>query len=520
MSPIPVLEKDGVLERRREPKKTRMRKAMMNPSQIIRELNNRSFYHFLKIFWEEVSQDPFEDNWHIECLCGELQQIAEQVGLRRPKLHDLLINIPPGTTKTTICSIMFPAWCWTRWYWMRFITLSYSAALSLESAEYSRDLIRSKRFQLIYPELSIKSDKDIKGNFRVVKSEVHKENRVPRQRVGGNRYSTSVGGTVTGFHGHIIIWDDPLNPHQAVSETELRGVNRWMDSTLPTRKVDKLNTPTIGIMQRLHENDPTGAWLSKKKTNLRHICLPGSLDGYEDKVKPPEFKQYYRNGLLDPRRLSVEALKELETDLGQYGYAGQVGQSPTPPKGGMFKVDQFQIVDHYPLPHEISDMVRYWDKAGTKEQAAGLRQGAYTVGVKMARLKVGKWIVLDVKRGRWSSDERERIIRATAEADGQEVKVYHEQEPGSGGKESAENTVRNLAGFHNQPDLPRGDKIFRADPWSVQVDWGNVWMMRAEWNAEFTDEHKYFPFSKYKDQVDAAGGAFAKLSGRREARAL
>ena len=520
---IPVLERDGVMERRREPKKLRMRKAMMNPAHIIRELNNRSFYHFLKIFWEEVSQDPFQDNWHIEYLCNELQLIAENVGKRQPKLHDLLVNIPPGTTKTTICSVMFPAWCWTRWYWMRFITLSYSAALSLESAEYSRDLIRSKRFQLIYPELEIKQDKDTKGNFRIVKTikPFHRDTKLQPIKVGGNRYSTSVGGTVTGFHGHIIIWDDPLNPHQAVSETELRGVNRWMSSTLPTRKVDKLNTPTIGIMQRLHENDPTGAWLDRKKKNMKHICLPGCLDGYEDKVKPLELKVNYVDGMLDARRLNREALMELEQDLGQYGYAGQVGQSPTPPKGGMFKVDQFQVVDHPPLPHEVSETVRYWDKAGTKEQAEGKRQGAYTVGVKMARLKInGKWMVLDVKRGRWSADERERVIRATAEADGGLVRVFHEQEPGSGGKESAENTTRNLAGYHVQADLPRGDKIYRADPWSVQVNWGNVWLLRAEWNTEFIDEHKYFPFSKYKDQVDAAGGAFAKLSGRREARAL
>ena len=133
-----------------------------------RELNNRSLFEFIQCFWSEISSEEFVPNWHIAYICKELEVIAERVARRVPKKDDIIINIPPGTTKTIIVSIMFPVWCWTKWYWMRFICLSYSAALSLESAEFSRDIIRSDKFKAIYPDVVIKQDKDNKGNYKVM----------------------------------------------------------------------------------------------------------------------------------------------------------------------------------------------------------------------------------------------------------------------------------------------------------------------------------------------------------------
>lgn len=499
------------------PKKQVLSAAVETPALLIRELCNRNFFEFFKFFWPEISSEQLKVNWHIPYLCNELQIMAERVALGLNKEYDLIINIPPGTSKTTICSIMFPAWCWTRWPWMKFITVSYSATLALESAEYSRDLIRSDRFRKVYPEIAIKDDKDTKSNFRVVTVTPVAIGRAPRIQFGGNRYSTSVGGTLTGFHAHIKIWDDAINPHQASSPVEIENTNRWLDQTLPTRSVDKLISCTIGVMQRLHQNDPTGHQLAKKKNKkIKHICLPGEIRNYRDKVNPPELVERYQNDLLDPIRLTWEALTDLESDLGQYGYAGQVGQNPTPPAGGMFKVDNFIVINVMPSPVNIMETVRYWDKAGTKEQADGKSKSAFTVGTKMHKLSSGKWIISDVKRGRWSADEREAIIKSVAEADGREVSIYFEQEGGSGGKESAENTTRNLAGFATYADRPIGDKVFRADPYSVQVNNGNVLLLVGEWNREFIEEHRHFPFSTYKDQVDSAGAAFAKLTGKKQ----
>lgn len=501
------------VRRTKPPKPFVTKKILMNPSMIQRELNNRSFYEFLKYFWDEVSTTELVDNWHIKYLCNELQYISDRVNKRLPKLYDLVINIPPGTTKTSIVLVMFPVWEWTKYFKARFLTVSYSAALSLESAELSRDLVKSEKFKQLYPELGIKQDKDSKSNYKVVKKFQRAAGRQQSMKQGGTRFSTSVGGTLTGFHGDFLLVDDPLNPKQAVSPTQLETANRWIDQTLSTRKVDKAVSVTVIVMQRLHQNDPTGHFLNKG-TKVKHICLPGELGEYEEYVKPKELIKNYKNGLLDPVRLSRPILKELEANLGQYGYAGQVGQNPVPPGGGMFKTDHFQILTSSINPVNKIKTVRYWDKAGTADG------GAYTVGVKMTLLKGGRFLVEDVKRGQWSSEERERIIKQTAEADGRNVTVMIEQEPGSGGKESAENTIKNLVGFVCRKDRPSGDKVYRADPLSVQVNNGNVLLLSARWNDKYIDEFKFFPFGTYKDQVDASSGAFNFLAAKKQARVV
>ncbi len=512
------METSGSFVRTRESKAKRMREALLNPLAIQRELNNRSMYEFLQYFWPVISTHEFKPNWHIEYLCGELEKLAYRVGNRQPKEYDLIVNVPPGSTKTITCSIMFPAWCWTKWYWMRFITASYSSQLSLESAEYCRDLIRSTEFQELYPELDIKEDKDTKSNFKIVKKEITSVGHVPKILPGGSRYSTSVGGTLTGFHGDILIIDDPINPKQAISDVGLVTANNWMEQTLSTRKTDKAITPTLLIMQRLHQDDPSGHMLDKQKENIKHVCLPGEIRNYRKQVRPIDLISRYKDGLLDPNRMSWDVLADLAADLGQYGYAGQIGQDPTPPGGGMFKVDHFMIVHTMPTPVNCISTVRYWDKAATAANNKG--QGCYTVGVKMTRLTQGRWIIEDVKRGRWGTEERERIIRETAEADGKRVEIWIEQEPGSGGKDSAEATIRNLAGFICKAERPTGDKTFRADPYSVQVNNGAFMLLNGLWNKDFIEEHRFFPYSTYKDQVDAASGAFNQLVGKRFARRI
>lgn len=502
---------DSVLTKRHRtsvPKQARAKYALENPRLIIREKCTRSLFYFVQYFWSEYSNDTFVPNWHIKMLCKELQDIALNVAENKTREYDLLVNVPPGTSKTAVTSIFFPIWCWTRWYWMKFITASYGETLALESAEYSRDILRSAAYQTIFPEIGIKQDKDTKSNFRCIKRVFGENGRALTALSGGNRFSTSVGGSLTGFHGHILIVDDPLDPNKALSEKELFRANHWVGQTLSTRKTNKKTAATIMIMQRLHQNDPAGAWLNNSKKRIKHICLPGEIRNYKDQLVPKELAEFYTDDLLDPIRMPWGVMHDLLADLGQYGYAGQIGQVPTPPGGGMFHIDGFQIVENVD-PKLIETTVRYWDKAGTQGD------GCFTAGVKMAKIRGGKWLVLDVKRGQWSTENRERIIKQTAEADGGLVNVWLEQEPGSGGKESADASIRNLAGFHVEKERPQGDKIYRADPFSVQVNEGNVWLLRAEWNADYIDEFRFFPLSTFKDQVDASSGAFMKLVSKR-----
>lgn len=337
----------------------------------------------------------------------------------------------------------------------------------------------------MFPEVLIREDTSAKGLFRTTRK--------------GERFSTGVMGVLTGFHGHFLLVDDPLNPEESYSETALKKINRWMKETLPSRKVNKLVTPVIIIQQRLHQADPSGEFL--KKGNVKHISLPAETFSGA-KVSPPEMEKFYVDGLLDPVRMPKNVLKEAEEDLGAYGYASQYLQNPVPLSGGLFKVDKLQIRDVAP---PMVKAYRSWDKAGT---AGG---GAYSVGVLMGQSKDGRFWVLDVVRDQWDAWEREQKIRETAESDGERIPIVLEVEGGSGGKESGHNTVLNLAGFNVITYHPSGDKEVRATAFASQVGGGTVFILQRDWTKAYIEELRYFPRGKYKDQVDASSGAFNRL---------
>ena len=489
-----------------------MAAAIQNPNIIRAEICKRSFYEFFLEFWSEISAEKLEDNWHIRFICDKMQTIAERVAEGLPCEKDLLINISPGTSKSSICSVTFIAWCWTKYPWMRFITASYSGDLALEQADKTRDIIKSDKWKRLYPHLRIKADKDAKGNFRIVERKWDNKSKKYLTILGGSRQSTSVGGTIIGKHAHILIVDDPLNVSDGLSEKEISTTNRWMNETLPTRKVNKETAETILIMQRIHENDPAGNWITNRPNAIEHIQLP--CNNIEYIVIPEELNKYYdEEGLFDATRMPTRVLKRMEENMGQYGFAGQMGQNPVPPLGGMFKVDRFIEIHSLPENKMIVKSIRYWDKAGSTNT------GCYTVGVLIHKLWDGRFVISDVVRGQWGALERENVILAVCKADadlGLSVVTWIEQEPGSGGKESAESTIRNLAGFVVFADIPKGRKELRADPLSVQVNNNNVQIVKGAWNKDFFNEYKFFPHSRYKDQVDAGAAGFNLMFEKRE----
>jgi predicted phage terminase large subunit-like protein len=199
----------------------------------------------------------------------------------------------------------------------------------------------------------------------------------------------------------------------------------------------------------------------------------------------------------------------MQVELGQFGYSGQILQDPIPLGGGMFKSERINIVEYPPGVDSFQKIVRYYDKSATKNG------GDYTVGVKMGLHKDGSYWILDIIRGQWASDERERQIVACANRDGKSVRIGIEREPGSSGIDSVRDSVKRLAGFRVYPNLASGKKELRADTFSVQVNAGNVYMVKGAYNTAYTEELAYFPNGKHDDQVDASSGAFSMLDKQR-----
>lgn len=477
-------------------------------NDIVASICREDYYSFVKEFWSTIETSRPVWNWHIKYMCNELRYVAELVFAGKDKEYDLVINVAPGSTKSIVCSIMFVPWCWTRMPSLQYIGGSHQKDLSVEFGKKSRDIIWSDKYRACFPEIKLRPDQ----SGRTFHQNTEK----------GWRLATSTGSGVIGRHGHIIGIDDPIDPRKAISDVELKNANDWINDTLSQRKVNQAKTPTILIMQRLHQSDPTANMIEQAKKSqreaisfgdkkallkIKHICLPAEKS---KDIKPKYLRKYYKNGLMDPVRLGHKALPEKRAK-GEYVYSGQFMQNPIPAGGGMFKTERIKI-DVPDINKKMIQIVRFWDKAAT---AGG---GAYTAGVKMGYQLIGGlkhfWL-LDIRRGQWSSEVREANIKQTAEIDGRDVEVGVEQEPGAGGKESAEATVKNLAGWRVWVDKPGGSgssKELRAYPFSVQVNMGNVSMVVGEWNIPCLDELKFWPNSTYKDQGDGCSGAFNRLT--------
>ena len=440
--------------------------------------------------WRTVETDKFVDGWHIDMICEHLEAALSR------QIFRLLITIPPRHMKSNAVSVFFPAWAWLHKPSERFLYSSYAASLSIRDSVKSRRIIQSKQYERMcmqyQPDMVLVGDQNAKEKYE--------------NSLSGGRIATSVDGSNTGEGGGIIVVDDPHNVKEVESDVKRQSVLDWWDLVMTTRLNDPKTSVFIIVMQRSHHGDLAGHVL-EEKSKWTHVCLPARYEGRCRVVSNLKFNEDPRmenDEPLWPERFGDAELADIESKLGPYGVAGQLQQRPSPRGGGLFKVDKimFQKDCH---PKTIKKVVRYWDKAGTEGG------GARTAGIKMAELTDGSYIFLDVISGQWSAGPREQKIKATAELDGEDVLIWTEQEPGSGGKESAEATVRNLRGFTARADKVSKSKESRAEPLAAQMEIGNVRCLVRDWTKGLVQELEMFPVGHYRDKADGSSGAFNKL---------
>ena len=368
---------------------------------------------------------------------------------------------------------MLPAWTWIIDSTIRNLTASYSSSLSTDHALKSRDIIKSSLFKEMFPEVQIKHDQDNKTHYKNTN--------------GGERYATSVTGTVTGFHAHLIIVDDPINPKGANSEADRASANRFMDITLSTRKVSKSVTLTILIMQRLHEMDCTGNWLQKKDKKIKHICLPGEISS---EIRPAELAENYVNGLLDPVRLSEDDLTGLKIDLGSYGYSGQIAQKPSPKDGGIWKKWLIVIPDS-DFPKQLTQLGSDWDLAYTEKETNSA--SAYVTAGKFEN----KMYIDDIGF-EWL--EFPKLITYM-----KSKKAPHYIEGKASGK-SAKQTLTNQGIPAVEVSVDGGDKVARAVMATPYAESGMVYCRASIIDKLYNDSKQgilLFPVAEHDDLNDA-----------------
>jgi len=453
--------------------------------EVERHACRHSFYEFFKSFWHIIVEEELVDNWHIKYLCDELQKLSVNIVAREKKLYDMIINIPPGTTKSSIMTIMFPAWLWTQDPSLRIITNSYSSDLSTEHALKSRDIITCRKYRTLFPEVVLRRDSGGKSAYANTRK--------------GARFTTSTAGTITGKHSHVIINDDPTNPQQALSKVRREEANRHT-GTLSSRKVNKTTCPTITVMQRLHVQDVSGYLLSKKRDRIKHICLPAKLS---DNVFPKHLRDYYVDGLLDPVRLPESSLEEAKMDLGTNAYTGQYMQSPVQDGGNIFKRSWFPICGWKEFwSTKGNNVIQFFVDTAFTEKKSNDPSGI------LATCKINNQMYIVYGEKVWKEfPEMCSWLKTVCNEYGYTAGSMVRIEPKANGLSAIQTLSRYTSLNVTATPTPEGDKEYRARMVSPKVEAGRVVLVQGAWNEDFLDDVCAFPRAEHKEYVDLLGYA-------------
>jgi predicted phage terminase large subunit-like protein len=412
-----------------------------------------------------------------------LRLIRQQLeAMERGEIDRLMIFMPPRMGKSQLATVRYPVWRLMRDPTLSVIVGAYNKTLAESFSRQSRRIAREY--------LTLDEERQAADEWQTIE--------------GGVLRAAGVGTGVTGKGARLICIDDPVKSRaEANSQAYRDACWNWYRDDLYTRL--EPHGAIVLIMTRWHEDDLAGRILASEDAASWHVVnLPALAEEGDALGRAP-------GAALWPARFDEADLERIRTVLGTPSFTALYQQRPTPPEGGMFKRHWFDVVGA--APREAT-RIRAWDKAGTEDG------GDWTVGVLMAKSAAGVYYVEDVVRGQYSDLQRERIIEQTADLDRQRgaVTIWLEQEPGSGGKDSARITVRRLAGYTVKAERSTGDKATRAQPYAAQCEAENVKVVRGAWNAAYINELAGFPYGTHDDQVDASSLAFTKLALERERR--
>lgn len=454
--------------------------------QAIRaELARRNLEDFIRFTYPN-----YDFGWFNEELAATLTQFVQDVvDGKQPRL---MIFAPPRSGKSEQVSRRLPAWALGKHPDLQFIGASYSADLANRMSRDVQRIIEGDNYADVFPDVKLPQKGDTNNTrtqdlFEIVG---HK----------GAYRAAGVGGGITGMGADIGVIDDPVkDAKEANSKTYRDSVWEWYTTTFYTRL-----SPKSGIllcMTRWHEDDLAGRLLKAAEDGdgdqWQVIDYPAIAEKDEKHRKEGE--------ALHPERFPLSRLVKIMRAIGSRAWNALYQGRPTSKTGGVFLTDRFITVDAIPAGIIIK-RVRAWDFAATKDG------GDYTAGVLMGEGNDGRYYILDVVRGQYSSLEVESVLKATASRDGYDVEIHLPQDPGAAGKAQAQRQVSLLSGYIAKSERMTGDKVTRAAAFAAQVEAGNVVLLRGSWNDEFINELGDFPLGKHDDQVDAAADAFNDLA--------
>ncbi|MCO6384926.1 phage terminase large subunit [Oceanicola sp. 502str15] len=427
--------------------------------------------------------------WYVDAIAYQLDRVA------RGEITRLIITMPPRTMKSISGSVAFPAYLLGHYPRKKLLTASYADGLAEKLALDCQKFMMAPWYQRCFPQTRIARGRSSRRDFETT--------------LGGGRFSTSIGGTVTGRGGDIIIIDDPHKPDEATSDAKRNAVLDWYRSTLLSRLNDPVKSAIILIQQRVHEEDLAGMLL--EQGGWTHLNLPAIAEERMEFPMGPDRSLIFIEGIpLFSGRLPPDLLERRRKELGSYVYAAQYQQRPAPLGGGLVKWSWFRTYDEPPTRCDDDRIVQSWDTACNAEEA-----NDYSVCTTWLVRGASAWL-LDVIRTKLEFPQlRRRIIKEAGRWDASLVLI---EQAGSGislYQDLYDNTLLNVRGVK-----PRDDKATRLLSVTPLIECGRIAIPKeAPWLAEFQREIVNFPRGKHDDQVDSLS-QFLKWLGEPDGRVL
>ena len=320
-----------------------------------------SLLDFAKYAWPVVEPSTeFKTGWVLEAVCEHLEAVTYG------HIRRLLINVPPGFTKSLMTDVFWPAWEWgpKNMPHLRYICAAYAEHLTVRDNMRCRNVIMSDRYQRLWGDrFDASQEQFTKIQFGNDKT--------------GWKFATSVGGIGTGERADRVIVDDPNNPMEVESEDVRHTVKIWFTEVLPDRLNDQAKSAIVVIQQRTHEDDVSGIAISREMgyTHLmipmlhdvkRHCVTVIGVDEQDQEVKW-EDPRSEDDELVWPERFPAEIVEELRRDKGEYAFAAQYQQTPVPRGGAIIKEDDWLLWDEPTFP-TFSYLLASLDTAYTEKQ--------------------------------------------------------------------------------------------------------------------------------------------------------
>tara|TARA_R100001510_G_scaffold16565_1_gene13963 strand:+ start:1004 stop:2548 length:1545 start_codon:yes stop_codon:yes gene_type:complete len=445
-----------------------------------------SFLHFIAMFAPTLVPDWLMGR-HIHVIADRLQKV--ETG----EIKRLMVFLPPRSSKSVICSKLFPAWYIGKHPQSEILTVSHSDQLASDFGRSVRDLVNYDLFNTVFPSVTLRSDVRAAGKWKT--------------NQGGTYYAAGVRSQIAGRGAHIAILDDVMSEEDSFSETGRRYVKEWYPSGLRTRIMP--NGSIVIINTRYHEDDLCG-WLLRQESQVELqnkwevIKIPAWVDESSSKLLGlPEGSSYFPE--WKPTSILKNDEEEIKASNGSRYWESLYMQNPVPDEGGLIKKKWVKWWE-YEEPPACSYIIQTYDTAFSTKTTADYSViqtwGIFEemeVDSRGAENWVSKLILLGNERGRFDYP----TLRAKA----QELYEFHQPDVCIIEKKaSGQSLIQDMrrAGLPVLDYIPDRDKTARVYAATPMMEAGRVMLPKGhDWSDSLYSEMITFPNARHDDQVDA-----------------